>query len=1755
MKILLILLFLLSCTTVSATDYYISSSGNDLNNGLSISTSWKTIAKVNSYTFLPGDNILFNRGDTFYGTITILKSGSAGSPIVIGAYGAGANPTISGFTNLASWTNLSGNIYYATLDVPRLNIVTLNGVVKGMGRFPNTGYLNYESHTNNTSITDKQLTGTTNWTGAEIGIRKFRWIIDRQVVTNHSNGTLTYNALADYGNNAYYNPVDGNGYFFQNHIGCLDDLGDWCYDAAAKRIYMYFGGSPAGYTIKAGSLDRNLSIKTKNNINFENVNFEGANIEGINLVGGSHINFTNCNIVSQGGYALYGDNSSYIGITDCTITDALNNGIFLNANNVTIDGVDITNTGIIQGAARSGDKSNLGLYVAGNDLIVKNCNITNVGYNGIDFSGSNVLVENNFVTNWCSVKDDGGGIYTYSGNITNTNGIIRNNIVVNTNGAWPGCEAYSYEAFGKSHGIYLDNGTQNVEISGNTVANCSGAGIFASKKNCQVLNNTFYNNGVTGLVGQLYYDYFSSGDCRGMTISGNKFISKAANQPVYYHHTYSSNTENPNVTSSYDDNYYARPIDDNNVIRILYTAINYSVISDTYYSLKSWKTYTGQDVNSHKSPISITNENDLRFEYNETKAAKTISLAYPMIDVKGTIYSTSITLQPYTSVVLIKNPFVSPGAPTSVNAAAGDARASVTFAAPTNNGGSAITGYTVTSLPAGGTDINAGSTSLTHSITGLTNGTSYAFTVKATNSAGTSIVSVASNVVMPLAPVATTFTFSGPSGGNVNSASVNFTITPNNPYTGTITITQGGAGSTGLAARVLTYSNSAAAQTFTIVPTTADSITLTPTNSGAITNPVSLAYTANAVSPGVPTSVVASAGDAIESVTFAAPTNNGGSAIAGYTVTSIPSGGTDLNAGSTSLVHSITGLTNGTSYTFTVKAINAAGTSVASVASNAVMPLAPVATAFTLSGPSGGNVNSASANFTVTPNNSYTGTITITPTGTGSTGLVARVLNYSNSAAAQTFTILPITAGSITLTPTNSGAITNPVSLAYTANAVSPGVPTSVIATAGDAIASVIFATPTNNGGSVITGYTVTSIPEGGTDINAGSTSLIHSITGLANGTSYTFTVKATNSAGTSIASSVSNAVIPIDVTLPVISAFTIPSTSNSRTVSISRFTATDNNGISGYLLTETAAIPSTATSGWTSAAPSTYIFSSDGFKALYAWAKDAAGNISVLRYEAVIINSNLTVEPDAHFKTVWQGENGQNHMNMNVVSATLEGLQLSVADEIALFSGADCVGTIKLKESINSSDQSTFLTIHASQNDGSNNGFADNDTIIFKIWDSKNQLEILVNSVTYKNDIASWITSGKYVPGATSTVKIEAYTGISQTIVLKKGYNLISTYLNANYPKVTSVTKSLYDQGNLVKIQDEAGNSFENWGTYGGWINKIGSLENTEGYKIQVANNCTLQVIGKPVTLPMDIPLKTGWTIISFPYNDLVNAKSVIQSLIDQNRLSRVQDEEGNSIENWGQFGGWINGIGNFVPGKGYKVKVVANAILTLQQSYLKSATIIAKSEKSVHFTTNIEGNGSDHMNINIVGLRASGISVGDELAAYDGKICVGVIKINDDQFNTESASLVASFSSSEQAGDGFTEGHPIDIIAWNRITNSEKVVQCEVVNGKLSYLKNSSVLVKLKTQSIDVKSLEDTVQIVLYPNPSTGIVTVRFSEMPFTESRIDIVHISGRMILSRQITNRSEVFNLENQTSGIYLIKIKTGLSQVVHKLVLTK
>jgi YVTN family beta-propeller protein len=226
----------------------------------------------------------------------------------------------------------------------------------------------------------------------------------------------------------------------------------------------------------------------------------------------------------------------------------------------------------------------------------------------------------------------------------------------------------------------------------------------------------------------------------------------------------------------------------------------------------------------------------------------------------------------------IVTPATVPNAPTGATATRGNAQATVTWTAPASNGGTTITGYTVTSSPGGRTCTTTGP--LTCTVSGLTNGTAYTFTVTATNVAGTGVASAPSNAVTP------------------------------------------------------------------------------------------------ATVPGAPTNVTASPGNSQATVTWTAPTINGGSPITGYTVTSSPGGFTCTTTGA--LTCTVTGLTNGSPYSFSATATNAIGVSQSSANFDTQMSgLNPAAW---------WKLNDAIGSTTVADSSGhgYTGTVSPTITFTGS---------------------------------------------------------------------------------------------------------------------------------------------------------------------------------------------------------------------------------------------------------------------------------------------------------------------------------------------------------------------------------------------------------------------------------------------------------------------------------------------------------------------------------------------------------------------------------------------------------------------------------------------------------------------------------------------------------------------------------------------------------------------------------------------------
>ena len=92
------------------------------------------------------------------------------------------------------------------------------------------------------------------------------------------------------------------------------------------------------------------------------------------------------------------------------------------------------------------------------------------------------------------------------------------------------------------------------------------------------------------------------------------------------------------------------------------------------------------------------------------------------------------------------------------------------------------------------------------------------------------------------------------------------------------------------------------------------------------------------------------------------------------------------------------------------------------------------------------------------------------------------------------------------------------------------------------------------------------------------------------------------------------------DVTAPTVTGFSIPTTASSLTVTIDTFTATDAVGVTGYKLTESSTAPAYDAASWSGTAQTEYVFATEGAKTLYAWAKDAVGNVSASASDTVTI-------------------------------------------------------------------------------------------------------------------------------------------------------------------------------------------------------------------------------------------------------------------------------------------------------------------------------------------------------------------------------------------------------------------------------------------------------------------------------------------------------------------------------------------------------
>lgn len=492
----------------------------------------------------------------------------------------------------------------------------------------------------------------------------------------------------------------------------------------------------------------------------------------------------------------------------------------------------------------------------------------------------------------------------------------------------------------------------------------------------------------------------------------------------------------------------------------------------------------------------------------------------------------------------------SPDAPTNAAATAGNAQATVSWTAPASNGGAAITSYTATAVEDNTKSCTtANGSTLTCDVTGLTNGTAYTFTVRATNSAGTSAASTASGcAVIPTG---------APSGSSVdaNYATVDFSNACNSSI------------GTGVAAGFeQTYESVLAGVDAVLTVTDAQNLQSAKTNTDGKVSEVDEYFAGNppgwaTANDGINTEIysIASTGESLTTyridflqadTLIPITVNNIAITVKDLDDTEFAEFG-GINTYTLAQSTSVDVQNSGNNYRFegTTSETSSSVSSWAEVrygsANSVTMALgttnsqevgARFGVSFTAASWGNAATNSVTVSeptYTITydGNGNDAGNVPADTSGQGALTIASNSGGLSKSGVAFNGWNAKSDGSGLALAPGSSYTPSADMTLyaIYPAANSVPGAPTGVTASAGNAQATVSWNAPASNGGAPITGYTVTASSGGTQCTTTGATSCV--VTGLTNGTDYTFTVTATNGSGTtSAAASASNSVTPATV-------------------------------------------------------------------------------------------------------------------------------------------------------------------------------------------------------------------------------------------------------------------------------------------------------------------------------------------------------------------------------------------------------------------------------------------------------------------------------------------------------------------------------------------------------------------------------------------------------------------------------------------------
>lgn len=590
-----ILVTALPVCSQAATYYVDAASGKDSNSGTSTSAAWKTIAKVNSRGYSAGDFILFKKGGVWREQLSVTRSGVSGNPITYGAYGSmGGAPMITGanLISASSWRpyNGSANIFVAPVtglakpDTGTSIQLYVDDTFYDVAHYPNDGFmLATKDSTNQTTLIDSALAlDKSQIVGATLVAKSAPWAMTPAVISGYDSASHTITTAT----NIRYAMRTGYGYYLRNQLWMLDSAKEWYYDANAGLVYVWLptGDKPSKHKIEITARNAAVSAGGKSDIVIRDLVLNKASGSAVTISSSKNIVLDRLTVSNASiGVNVVGMTGSTV--SNSSIKNMLNEGIHMSGTQNTITGNLVSNVGVI---GITPDTTPNSIYVVGGSsyTTISNNNVSYSGYNGINFNGSYNTVSHNVVDQSCIMLDDCSGIYTWAGDINNTElgNVVDSNTVSNSIGNMSGT-TFTYT---QAEGIYIDDLRHDVRVTNNVVTNTDYGIFLHNNYNDTVSNNHIYGARMNGIRIAEDSNAGKSGFVRNNVVTNNAFETVNTYTPT----SYTSYLGLTDSFGSYDKNIYCHP---SAVSAITRKNADQGV---EQFLLADWQKKTGQDLNS-----------------------------------------------------------------------------------------------------------------------------------------------------------------------------------------------------------------------------------------------------------------------------------------------------------------------------------------------------------------------------------------------------------------------------------------------------------------------------------------------------------------------------------------------------------------------------------------------------------------------------------------------------------------------------------------------------------------------------------------------------------------------------------------------------------------------------------------------------------------------------------------------------------------------------------------------------------------------------------------------------------------------------------------------------------------------------------------------------------------------------------------------------------------------------------------------------